>query len=103
MHRLSRIAGQIQGLRSIVEDDTYCIDLIDQVNSVNQALKGFAGEVMEKYLKNFVRDAIHSGDPYDGQDKPKNSWIHRQISLSGNTRHFYPPYHARVTILILFC
>jgi DNA-binding FrmR family transcriptional regulator len=69
LNRLSRIEGQVQGLRNMVEDDAYCIDLIDQVNSVNQALKGLAGEVMENHLKGCVREAIESDDPYEEQDK----------------------------------
>lgn len=69
LNRLSRIEGQVQGLRSMIEDDAYCIDLINQIQSVTQALKGLGGEVMEDHLKSCVRDAIASEDPYDEQEK----------------------------------
>jgi DNA-binding FrmR family transcriptional regulator len=69
LNRLSRIEGQVQGLKGMVEDDAYCIDLINQIRSVNRALQGLAGEVMEKHLKTCVHDAIESDDPYDEQEK----------------------------------
>jgi DNA-binding FrmR family transcriptional regulator len=69
LNRLSRIEGQVQGLKGMVEDDAYCIDLINQIRSVNRALQGLAGEVMGKHLKTCVHDAIESDDPYDEQEK----------------------------------
>lgn len=69
LDRLSRIEGQVKGLRGMVEDDAYCIGLINQIRSVNRALEGLAGEVMEKHLKTCVHDAIESDDPYEEQDK----------------------------------
>jgi DNA-binding FrmR family transcriptional regulator len=69
LNRLSRIKGQVNGLKGMVEDDAYCIDLIHQIRSVNRALEGLAGEIMEKHLKTCVHDAINSEDPYDEQDK----------------------------------
>lgn len=69
LNRLSRIEGQVRGLKNMVEEDAYCIDLINQVRSVNQALRGLAGEVMEKHLKTCVHDAIESEDAYEEQEK----------------------------------
>ena len=69
MNRLSRIEGQVKGLKGMIEDDAYCIDLIHQIRSVNRALEGLAGEIMEKHLKTCVHDAIESEDPYEEQDK----------------------------------
>lgn len=69
LDRLARIEGQVKGLKGMVEDDAYCMDLINQIRSVNRALEGLAGEVMEKHLKTCVHDAIESDDPYEEQDK----------------------------------
>lgn len=69
LNRLSRIEGQVKGLKGMVEDESYCIDLINQVRSVNRALEGFASVVMEKHLKTCVHDAIESDDPYEEQEK----------------------------------
>lgn len=69
LNRLSRIEGQVRGLKGMVEDEAYCIDLINQIRSVNRALEGLAGQVMEKHLKTCVHDAIESDDPYDEQEK----------------------------------
>lgn len=69
LDRLSRIEGQVKGLEGMVEEDAYCIDLIHQIRSVNRALEGLAGQIMEKHLKTCVHDAIQSEDPYEEQDK----------------------------------
>lgn len=69
LNRLSRIEGQVRGLKGMVEDEAYCIDLINQIRSVNKALEGLAGQVMEKHLKTCVHDAIESDDPYDEREK----------------------------------
>jgi DNA-binding FrmR family transcriptional regulator len=69
LNRLSRIEGQVRGLKGMVEEDAYCIDLINQIRSVNRALQGLAGEIMEKHLKTCVHDAIESDDPYEEQEK----------------------------------
>lgn len=69
LNRLSRIEGQVKGLKGMVEEDAYCIDLIHQIRSVNRALEGLAGEIMEKHLKTCVHDAIHSDEPYEEREK----------------------------------
>jgi len=69
LNRLSRIEGQVRGLQGMIEDEAYCIDLINQIRSVNRALEGLAGEVMEKHLKTCVHDAIESDDPFAEQEK----------------------------------
>lgn len=69
LHRASRIEGQVGGVKSMLEDEAYCIDLINQIHSVNQALNSLAAEILERHLETCVRDAINSDDPYEEQEK----------------------------------
>lgn len=60
--RLRRIEGQIAGLTRMVEDERYCIDVLQQVSSAQQALHGVARLVMESHLRLCVREAMRADD-----------------------------------------
>src|ERR1700747_3831445 len=59
-HRLRRIEGQIRGLQKMVEDDRYCPDIITQVASVQEALRGVARNLMRNHLHHCAAKAIRS-------------------------------------------
>ena len=59
-HRLRRIEGQIRGLQKMVEDDRYCADIITQVASVQQALRGVARNLMRNHLHHCASKALRS-------------------------------------------
>jgi len=65
LNRLSRIEGQIRGIRRMVEDDAYCIDILTQVMAVQSALNGFAKEILGDHIKTCVAEDIRNG----GEDK----------------------------------
>ncbi len=69
LNRISRIRGQVDGVKGMIENEEYCIDLINQIHSIERALHGLATEIMEDHLKGCVRDAISSDDPYEEQEK----------------------------------
>ncbi len=69
LDRIARIKGQINGIENMIEEGTYCIDLINQIHATNRALQGLAAEVMEDHLKSCVRDAIQSEDAYEEVEK----------------------------------
>jgi DNA-binding FrmR family transcriptional regulator len=69
LNRAARIEGQVRGIKNMLADEAYCIDLINQIHSVNQALNSLAAEVLERHLETCVRDAINSDDPYEEQEK----------------------------------
>ena len=56
--RLSRIEGQVRGLRKMVEEDRYCVDLLMQIASVQEALRGAGKQVMRHYLQTCATKAI---------------------------------------------
>lgn len=69
LNRVSRIEGQVGGIRRMIEAEEYCIDLLNQIHSINRALHGLSIEIMETHLKGCVQEAINSDDPYEERDK----------------------------------
>lgn len=61
--RLRRIEGQIRGLQRMVDEDTYCIDVLTQVSAATRALQGVALLLLDEHLGHCVRDAINAGGP----------------------------------------
>jgi DNA-binding FrmR family transcriptional regulator len=61
LKRLRRIEGQVRGLQKMVEEDRYCPDIIAQVASVQQALRGVARALMRNHLHHCASQAIAKG------------------------------------------
>lgn len=62
-NRLRRIEGQIRGLQKMVEEERYCADIIVQIASVQEALRGVARNLMKNHLKHCAAKALASGKP----------------------------------------
>ncbi len=62
INRLSRIEGQIGGLRKMIEEDRYCIDILTQTSAVISALKGVEDIVMQNHLETCVQEAMRKGE-----------------------------------------
>ena len=63
LNRLKRIEGQVRGLQKMVEDDRYCADILVQVASVQEALRGVGRNLMKNHLQHCATKAISSGKP----------------------------------------
>lgn len=61
-NRLSRIEGQVRGLRKMLEEDCYCTDILTQTSAVQAALNAFNRELLVRHLKTCVVDNIRAGD-----------------------------------------
>jgi len=59
--RLRRIEGQVRGLQRMVDEDTYCIDILTQVSAVTKALQAVAIGLLEDHLGHCVVQAIETG------------------------------------------
>jgi DNA-binding FrmR family transcriptional regulator len=59
--RLKIIEGQVRGLQSMIEKDTYCIDVITQTSAVKQALSNIEDVLMESHLGHCVVNQIKKG------------------------------------------
>jgi len=62
-NRLRRIEGQIRGLQKMVEEERYCADIIVQIASAQEALRGVARNLMKNHLKHCAAKALASGKP----------------------------------------
>lgn len=60
--RLSRIEGQVRGVSRMVEEQRPCIEVLQQLASVQAALKGVTKDVLRNYLERCATDSIKSGD-----------------------------------------
>jgi DNA-binding FrmR family transcriptional regulator len=60
--RLRRIEGQIRGLQRMVEEDTYCIDVLTQVSAATKALQSVAVGLVDEHLRHCVADAAAGDD-----------------------------------------
>lgn len=61
LNRLSRIEGQVRGIRKMVESDTYCTDILTQVSAVQAALNAFNRELLANHIRTCVADDIRNG------------------------------------------
>jgi CsoR family transcriptional regulator, copper-sensing transcriptional repressor len=61
LKRLRRIEGQIRGLHKMVEDERYCADIIIQIASVQEALRGVSRSLMQNHLRHCATEAIRNG------------------------------------------
>ncbi len=63
LKRLRRIEGQVRGLQRMVEDDTYCIDVLTQVSAATKALQAVALGLLDEHLSHCVVRAAATGGP----------------------------------------
>ncbi len=55
--RLRRIEGQVRGLQRLIDEDTYCIDVLTQISSVTKALQGVGVGLLDEHIRHCVRGA----------------------------------------------
>jgi DNA-binding FrmR family transcriptional regulator len=67
--RLRRIEGQIAGIRRMIAEDRYCVDIMNQTSAVVAALRGVEDLVMQNHLQTCVTDAIQGDDPAEKSEK----------------------------------
>ncbi len=67
--RLSRIEGQVRGVARMVEEERYCIDVLDQIQAIKAALKKVEAEILKGHADHCVAHAIESGDRNDQREK----------------------------------
>ena len=61
LKRLSRIEGQVRGIKGMVEDDAYCIDVLTQIGAITKALDGVGMRLLSDHTDHCVRDALAQG------------------------------------------
>jgi DNA-binding FrmR family transcriptional regulator len=78
--RLRRIEGQVRGLQRMVDNDTYCIDVLTQVASVTKALEAVALGLLDDHLRHCVVDAAaRGGDEAEQKIREASTAISRLV------------------------
>lgn len=61
IHRLNRMEGQIRGIKRMVEEEYYCVDILTQVTAVQAALNGFNRVLLSNHIRSCVLEDIKNG------------------------------------------
>ncbi len=61
INRLNRIEGQVRGVKHMVEEDAYCIDILTQVSAINAALNSFNKVLLADHIRTCVKEDIEAG------------------------------------------
>ena len=59
--RLSRIEGQVRGIKQMINDDRYCDDILIQVSAIINSLRGFGNTVLKDYVATKIVDDLRNG------------------------------------------
>lgn len=61
IHRLNRIEGQVRGIKNMVEEERYCVDILTQVSAIQSALNSFNKILLSDHIKTCVVEDIRGG------------------------------------------
>ena len=67
--RMNRVAGQMAAIQRMVEDEVYCIDILQQISAVRGALRTVATRLLEAHVDHCVYDAVASGSEKERREK----------------------------------
>lgn len=62
LNRLSRIEGQVRGVKGMVEKEAYCVDILTQISAIQSALNSFNRVLLSNHIKTCVMDDIRNGN-----------------------------------------
>jgi DNA-binding FrmR family transcriptional regulator len=69
LKRLRRIEGQVRGLQKMVDEERYCADIVIQISSVQEALRGVGRSLMRNHLQHCATEAIRTGSEQQVSDQ----------------------------------
>lgn len=67
LRRLKSIKGQVEGLQAMVEEGRYCMEILTQLSSIQEALRGVGKIILRNYLENCATNAIRSRREQDAE------------------------------------
>lgn len=80
LKRLRRIEGQVRGLQRLIEEDTYCIDVLTQISAATRALQGVALGLMDDHLRHCVVAAVGDPDEIDQKLNEASAVLKRMVT-----------------------
>lgn len=63
VRRLKSVEGHIRGIERMVEEDAYCVDVVNQIHAVQRALRKVSAAVLDRHLHTCVTHAVQGDDP----------------------------------------
>ena len=66
---LNRIEGQIKGIKRMIEDRRYCVDILTQLKAVKAAIHKVEGEVLRKHMQHCLKNAVAANNELEIQEK----------------------------------
>ena len=61
LSRVNRIEGQIRGIKNMIEEEKYCVDILIQIKAIRSALKGLELRILEGHANHCLMNAVSSG------------------------------------------
>lgn len=62
INRVSRISGQMNGIKKMIEEDRYCGDIIIQLSAIDKSIKSLANEILDRHLHSCVARDVKNGN-----------------------------------------
>ena len=62
MNRLNRVEGQVRGVKKMLEEEQYCVDILTQVSAIQAALNAFNKELLSSHIHSYVVEEIQKGN-----------------------------------------
>lgn len=69
LRRLSIIEGQVRGLRRMIEERKYCVDILTQISAIHEALRGVGKVVVRNHLETCVTEGLQGGERHQHYDE----------------------------------
>ena len=62
---LNRVEGQVRGIAKMIDEDKYCIDILNQIKAVRNAITSVEGRILKKHIKECVKEALSNEKCFD--------------------------------------
>ena len=62
INRINRIQGQLGGIKCMIEQDKYCIDILTQISAVSSAVRALSNNILTEHINTCVAEGIKNGD-----------------------------------------
>ena len=80
-NRLNRIEGQVRGVRRMVDEEAYCVDVLTQIASVVSALEKVGAIVLKDHVEHCVRRAVEHGEEADEKIEELTAAVERFLRV----------------------
>ena len=75
---LKRIEGQVRGIQKMIEDEKYCVDILNQIKAVRKAITTVEGKILEKHLQSCLRGSLDKNTEFEEKVKEIMAILKRQ-------------------------